>query len=100
MKPKELGIAILEGATNSEAKDVAIEIAEIAIDSFFEEGVAKEIPILKTVLACKKSWETFNDRIFLKKVASFMQSCPKFSNEEKEAFAIDADEHDSSSNSR
>ncbi len=86
----DLGRTIIAGACNAESKDVSIELAEIALDGLLDEGVLKEIPVLKSVLACRKTWETIQDRLFLRKVAGFLLACPKFTEAEKNRFA---DEH-------
>ena len=41
----DLGKAILEGAVNDDSKDVAVELAEIGLDSLLEEGLLKEVPV-------------------------------------------------------
>ncbi len=82
----DVGTAILQGACNPESKDVAVELTEIALDTFLKEGVAKEVPILKTILACHKTWEAIHDRLFLRKVARFLVACPKFTDAETKTF--------------
>ena len=81
-----LGGVIIEGACNSEAKDLASDLSEIALDSFLEEGVLKEIPLSRSIIACRKTWETINDQLFLRKVVGFMFACSKFTEAERDAF--------------
>ena len=89
-KADDLGVTILKGACNAEARDVAVEVSEIAMHHLLEEGILKELPFLKTIVACHKTWESIRDQLFLKKVASFICACPRFSEAEKNRFA---DEH-------
>jgi hypothetical protein len=89
MGENSLGVAIVEGMLNPEVKDLAAELGEFELDSFLDEGLLKEIPLLKTILACRKSWTAISDQVFLKKVASFLVDCPKFTKEEVEAFVIE-----------
>jgi hypothetical protein len=87
MKADDLGKTILEGAVNHESKDTAIELAEVGLDSFLEEGVLKEIPVLRIFLAARKTWTAIHDQLFLRKVASFILAAPKFTKEERKSFA-------------
>jgi len=84
----DLGITIVKGACNVETKDLAVEVCEIAIHRFVEEGLVQELPFLKSVVACRKTWQSIRDQLFLRKVAGFISACPKFSEAEKERFAV------------
>ncbi len=66
---------------------MAVEIAEISLDAFMDEGVLKEVPILKTVLAARKTWTAIHDQLFLRKVAGFIRASPRFTQTERESFA-------------
>jgi hypothetical protein len=83
----DLGKAILDGAVNDDSKEVALELAEIGLHSVLEEGVLKEVPMLRTVLAAWKTRTAIHDRLFLRKVASFIRASPKFTQDERESFA-------------
>src|SRR5579859_2811965 len=87
MKEEDLGLAIIKGACNPEAKDLVVDLSEIAIYSVLEDGVLKEIPVLKSVIAAHKTWETIRDRIFLRKVFGFIRAGPKLTEEERQKFA-------------
>jgi len=86
LNEQNLGMAIVKGACNPEISDVSVELMEIGLDHFMDDGLLKEIPVLKTIVACHKSWETIHDQLFLRKVARFLLACPKFSQTEREAF--------------
>jgi hypothetical protein len=81
-----VGAAIVKGVCNPEAEDLAVELGEFEIDSFLDEGVLKEIPVIKTIIACRKTWTAIQDQLFLRKVANFLLACPKFTEAEKENF--------------
>ena len=89
MKDEKLGVAVVEGALNPEVKDLVIDLAEFEVDSFIDEGVLKEIPGIKLAIACKKTWGAINDQLFLRKVAAFLHSSPKFTKEEVDEFVVD-----------
>ncbi|SRR6266568_1789529 len=82
----DLGVAIVKGASNPEVRDLVTELSEIVLDSFLEEGVLKEIPVLKSIVACRKTWGAIHDQLFLRKVASFISACPRFTETEREQF--------------
>jgi hypothetical protein len=81
-----VGDAILKGICNSESEDLAIELGEFEIGALLDEDVLKEIPIIKSVIACRKTWAAIQDQLFLRKVANFLRACPKFTQVEKENF--------------
>jgi hypothetical protein len=81
-----LGKAIIVGAANPESKDLVVSLSEVCLHSFMGDGVLKEVPVLKSVLAFHKTWATIRDRFFLRKVEGFMQGCPKFTEAEWESF--------------
>jgi hypothetical protein len=87
MRRNDLGMAIVKCAWNPEAKDLAGDLSEIALDSLLDEGLLKEIPVIKTFLAALKTWAAIHDQVFLRKVANFLRACPTFTHEEREKFA-------------
>src|SRR5882757_4297819 len=51
---------------------VAIDFSEITIDSLLKDDLLKEIPIVKTLVSFAKLGVNIRDRLFLKKIISFM----------------------------
>src|SRR6266852_791442 len=86
MKENDLGMTIVKGACNSEAKELAFEWAELGLDALFDDGVLEEIPVLKSIIACRTTWTAIHDLLFLRKVAGFLSACPKFTEAEKVEF--------------
>jgi len=82
-------MAIIEGVCNPKLEDVAVDLGEIELDVYLDDGLLKEIPIIKSVIACRKTWEAIHDRLFLRKVIAFMSSCPKFTETEIQTFVTD-----------
>ena len=82
-----VGVSILKGACNPKITDLAVQLGEIGLDALMDEGILKQIPVLKSIIACKKTWEAIHDRLFLRKVAGFILACPDFSEAEREQFA-------------
>jgi len=81
-----IGVAIVKGACNPEAKDLAVSLGDLELGAFLDETVLKEIPIIKSVIACRKTWAAIHDQLFLRKVAGFLLACPQFADAETEAF--------------
>jgi len=86
MPQDELGISVLKSACSSEAKDLAVEWAEIGLDTLFDEGVLKDAPILGSIVKLCMVSKTIRDRLFVRKVWDFLRGCPKFNNLEKMGF--------------
>jgi hypothetical protein len=61
--------------------------------SLLEDGVLKEIPVIKSIIAFCKTWQAVHDQLFLRKVAGFVLACPKFTEPEKNKF-LDEDLRD------
>ena len=82
----KVGAAILKGACNAESKDVVVDLGQLGLAELFDESVLKEIPVIKTVVACFKVPLAIRDQLFIRKVSGFLGACPDFSETEKTAF--------------
>jgi hypothetical protein len=58
--------------TKSDLSEVAIDYAEIFIDRTLAEGILKEIPVIKTVLATMDFANSFGRYLFTKKIYQFL----------------------------
>jgi len=54
-------------------QDLAAEYAELGLDALLESGIAREIPILSTIVGFARLGVTVRDRLFLKKVLDFLR---------------------------
>lgn len=59
---------------NSTNIDVGIDIAEIGVDSFFDNEILKEIPIVKLFAAIAHTGVNLHDKLFLKKILAVLTS--------------------------
>jgi hypothetical protein len=57
---------------NSDLQNVTIELAEVFTDSLMEDGIAKDIPIIGTVIGLGRTGIRMKEMIFLKKIISFI----------------------------
>ncbi|WP_143860926.1 hypothetical protein [Nitrosovibrio sp. Nv4] len=54
--------------------DIASDITELVLDSSLDEGVLKEIPVVGWGIKLWGAASTVKERIFLNKVAKFLQA--------------------------
>ncbi len=54
--------------------DTSIDIAEISIDQLLDNEVVQQIPIVKTVAGIIQAGVNIQDRLFLKKILTFLQN--------------------------
>lgn len=57
---------------NSNLEDLGINISELAIDSILQDGLLKDIPIVGSIINLSKFGANVHDRLFLKKILSFL----------------------------
>ncbi|MFH6989418.1 hypothetical protein ACHRVW_16885 [Flavobacterium collinsii] len=69
---KKITKSITETLKASDLKGLTVEYGEVILDSFLEEGVAKSIPVLNTLLAVFKTSGTVKDLMFAKKILYFL----------------------------
>ena len=76
----------IEKFKSSELVDLGNDVAEIAIDSILDEGLLKELPVIKTVFTLYKTGKSVKDQFTLRKILSFLNGCNGLSREEVEKF--------------
>lgn len=64
---------------DSDLQNVTISLAEVFSDSLMEEGIAKEIPIIGTVIGLGKATMGIKECLFLKKVIYFISELKSIS---------------------
>jgi len=67
----------------AEVPDIISDLAEAAIDSEIDEGIIKNIPILKTIFGIFKVGVAVNDFLFAKKLSIFLKNLYELSEEER-----------------
>lgn len=87
MKEKSnLNTEFIESITSKEAISVAGDLAELGLDSLLEEGILKDIPFFGTVIKMSSIIGSVRDRLFLKKVSSFLFEISKISEQDRNRF--------------
>lgn len=78
--------------TDSNLGNLGIDIAEIAIDSVLKDGLLKELPIIGTLTNLSKLGANIHDKLFLKKVLSFLNGLKDVSVENRKKMINDINE--------
>ena len=76
--------AAFEKSIESNASELIGDLAEVGLDTVLEDGVLKEIPIIKTVISLYKIGRTIRDRVYVKQLGAFINEIRQHTiNEEK-----------------
>lgn len=78
---------IIKALSNeSELKDLSRDIIEVVVDEAFEEGIIKEIPIVKTIYSITRTYRSITDKIQLKKTLLVLLELKDLNVDEREEF--------------
>lgn len=66
--------------------ELAADCAKLGLDSILDDGIVKDIPILRTAVSIAKIGFNIRDRIYIKKIASFLSQIGNTTQEQREAF--------------
>ncbi len=72
MKNNDIRKAIEDSIKTDELSSLTHEIGEIVLDSIFEEGALKDIPVFSTITAFVKTGINIREKIFVKKILKFL----------------------------
>lgn len=86
MKDEGIESTLFESIAKSNIKDVAVDIAELSLDSFLKDGVIKDIPVIGSLFNLYSAGKSIRDEIFLRKIISFLLETQKTSEIDKEKF--------------
>lgn len=73
---------------SNELTDVGIDFTEIGIDSFLDNEIIKDIPVVKTIFSLVKTGLAIRERCFAKNFLTFLNQyhCGKLDQKEKDEF--------------
>jgi len=77
---------LVKSLETQELSSLATEYAEIALDSVFDNGIIKDIPILRTIISLAKTGLNFRDRLYVKKLANFLIQIGTTTQEQRKEF--------------
>ena len=69
-----------------ELGELASEYAELGLDSILDEGIVKDIPILRTLVGLAKVGFNIRDRLYLKKIVVFLAQVGQTTQEQRDDF--------------
>lgn len=87
----DLSSALSETLTNSDLENVTVELTETISDTFFEDGIAKEIPIIGKILRLYKLGISVRDWLLIKKLLCFMSEVAHIPAEERAEMILKID---------
>lgn len=77
---------LVESIVIKDVGDLVSDYAELGLDSILDEGLVKDIPILRTCVSIAKVGLNIRDRLYVKKIANFIKQVGDTTQEEREAF--------------
>lgn len=85
---------IQEIIKSKDLKEISMDLVEKVLDNQLTEELAKEIPILKTIVAVKNIYSSYTDKIFIKKAMNVLLELGDLNEEEKETLFDDLNDKD------
>lgn len=67
--------------------DITVDYGEIVLDTFLDEGVLKEVPLIGTAIRLAQVSKAVRDRLFLRKVHDFISQLENIPEEKRMVFA-------------
>jgi len=83
MEPNNIQKSFDETLADCNLLNLGIDISEIAIDSILQDGLLKELPIVGTIINLSKLSANIQDKLFLKKILTFLNGLRDISPEKR-----------------
>jgi hypothetical protein len=68
---------------SKDLKEISIELVEKVLDDQITDEIVKELPILKSIVAVKNVYNSYTDRIFIKKAMNVLLELGDLNEDEK-----------------
>lgn len=88
-KEENLAKSMIEVIGKAGGYEAITKVTEDAIDTLFEDGVLKEIPIVKTIVGLIRSGLGVRELIFVRKIHRFLKSLEDVPEEKRVKFALE-----------
>lgn len=75
-------------------KDITIDLVEMALDNQITNEVLKEVPILKSLVAVRNIYNSYTDRIFIKKTMNVLLELGEINWKDRVELTSDLDDDD------
>ena len=86
METKELAPSLIESFTDFDIAQITPDLAEVALDNVLDDGLVKDIPVVRSLYAFYKTTVSLRDRALIKKLLIFLSSLSSVSPEKRKAF--------------
>lgn len=73
MSPQDYITASIKNEIIKPTIDISTDYSEVALDSLLDEGLLKDIPIIKTIVGFYNITQSINSRYNIKKILTFFQ---------------------------
>lgn len=83
MSDDRIDNSMIETLKESNLPSVLGDLGEITIDSIFEEGVLKELPIISTMIGLWRTGVAIRDFIFIRKLLKFLEELSEVPRQER-----------------
>lgn len=85
--PPSLEVSLIDSIANAEMKGLVGDATELALDAVLDDGLLRDIPVVGTVSRIYRTAVSIRDRLFLKKVLSFLSEFSGVEESERQRFA-------------
>lgn len=94
MESKTLASSLVDSFTEFDPAQITPDLLEVALDNILNEGIIRDIPIVRTIVGIYKATESIRDRALVKKLVKFLSSLSTVSPEVRQQFwaKMDVDE--------
>ncbi len=94
MGEKDLAPSLIQSITDSSLYRITPDLAEVALDHILDDGIIKDIPVVRSVVALYETIVSVRDMLLIKKLLLFLLSLSSVSPEKKTKFKekINSDE--------
>jgi len=72
MSKSDLSTSLIETLKNSDLQSAVAAVADALTDTFAEEGLAKDLPVIGTIVSLTRFGRSVQDRLFAKKLLRFL----------------------------
>jgi hypothetical protein len=87
---------IQEIIQSKDLQEITIELVEKVLDNEITNDILKEVPILKSLIAVKNVYNSYTDRIFIKKAMNVLLELGEIDFEERTTLTNELDDEDES----
>ncbi len=89
-------VAIIDSVAKSELTGFAADIGEVAFDALLDDGLLHDIPVVGSVAKLFRAGASIKERIFVRKVALFLNEIADVDVSERQRFAAKLDQDEGS----